>query len=88
MWYNKRVLLIFERDFTFVRDFPLDVVVVSNDAVRNLDDLKGKFDFETLVVDGSNSYFVAERLLKESKRDFKIHSVRHQGYFEEVMKRL
>lgn len=86
LWYNKRVLLIFERDFTFVHDFPLDMVVVSNDVIRKLDDLKGRLDFETLVVDGSNSFYVAERLRRESaKSDFNFHSVRHQGFFEEII---
>jgi hypothetical protein len=89
LWYNRRVLQIFEKDFTFAPDFPVNLVVVSNDAIKSLTGLKGRVDFETVVIDGSNSFYLAERLIKEQEKSgLKIHSVRHEGYFEETIEAL
>ncbi len=89
LWHNRRLLQIFEKDFEFTAEFPVDFLIISNDAIKSLRNVVGVVTFKTLIVDGSNAFYVAEKLMKESEKlNINIHSTRHQGYFEEMISSL
>lgn len=63
-----------------------DYLILSENAVRSLDDLGDKFIFKTLIIDSSNSFRTADHLLKEATdRGVAVHSVLHNGAWVAVL---
>lgn len=84
--WNGYKLLIVGKDFNFARDFIADYLIVSHNTIRDIDTLKEKFHFRHLVIDSSNSFYVADKLFTQAKnKQVSVHSVLHQGAFEIVM---
>lgn len=81
--WNDLKLLILCKEFNFVTGYKADYLIVSSDAVSDVGKLAGKVAFRYLIIDSSNSYYNAERLLRQAK-DMKlhVHSVLHHGAFE------
>ncbi len=59
-----------------------DYLIVGNNAFKSLKEIKGLISFNTLILDSSNSYWVCERIRKESGSGDSVFSVLHQGAFE------
>ncbi|OEJ99484.1 hypothetical protein BFP71_07830 [Roseivirga misakiensis] len=62
----------------------VDCLILGNNAVTNLDQLKGKIDFSKLIIDRSNSWYTDRQLtrqLDQLKKEY--HSVRQNGYYSE-----
>jgi competence protein ComEC len=76
-WRGLRILVIRSRDYTLPRNQEFDFVVISNNSVRTLPEIKcSKF-----IIDSSNSPYFAERLMKEAKGTG-VHSVARDGAFQ------
>lgn len=81
-WEEKTILLI-EAKEAILPSIHVDYLVISNDAIT-LQALQKKIIFEKLIVDSSNSFYFADKLMKEAERmDIRAHSVLHQGYFSQ-----
>ena len=58
----------------------VDYLVISHDAIKSLSEVNSIFDYQLLVIDGSNRYYLAEKLVREAQqRGVVYHSVRTQG---------
>lgn len=81
--WNDSKLLILRKDFNFAPGYRVDYLIVSDNAVRNINQISEKFDFHHLIIDGSNSYYIADKLLKQAaEKRLNVHSVLHQGAYE------
>ncbi len=57
-----------------------DFLILSNDCVANMDQLRNKFSFDQLIVDGSNSLYKSNILMEQAnKLNVKIHSTNSSG---------
>ena len=83
-WEGKTLLLIRAKD-VLIPSVRVDFLVISNNAVT-LQDIHGKIIFDKLIVDSSNSFYFADKLMKEAEqRHISAHSVLHQGYFSQQL---
>ena len=83
VWKGKSVLLIKNMAYSFPSGISVDVVIVSNDAVKDLAVLTSQIQMKYLVLDSSNSNYNATRLLSQAASGLtKVYSVLHQGAFE------
>jgi competence protein ComEC len=81
-WEGKTILLI-EAKEAVLPSIHVDFLVISNDAIT-LQAIQKKIIFEKLIVDSSNSFYFADKLIKEAEQmDIGAHSVLHQGYFSQ-----
>jgi competence protein ComEC len=83
-WHDKFILFI-TGDIPREKPFRVDYVILSGNAVRDLKKLEW-LEAEKIIIDSSNSFYLAERLLEQGKTLNKnIYSVRHQGAYEETI---
>ena len=83
VWKGKSVLLITNTAYSIPSGISVDVVIVSNDAVKDLAVLTSQIQMKYLVLDSSNSNYNATRLLSQAASGLtKVYSVLHQGAFE------
>lgn len=79
-WEGKTILIIEEKKI----DLPIlavDYVVLSNNSTP-LSVIHEKIEFETLIIDSSNSFYFAEKVkIEAALLNIPIHSVLHQGAF-------
>ncbi len=81
-WEGNTILLI-EAKEAVLPSIHVDFLVISNNAIT-LQAIQKKIIFEKLIVDSSNSFYFADKLMKEAERmDIRAHSVLHQGYFSQ-----
>jgi competence protein ComEC len=81
MWKNATVLQIYEENFSLPKGVPVSYVVLGNNAIKNLKEISS-LKFQQLILDSSNSFYFASRILKEAKHaSLNVHSVLHQGAF-------
>ncbi len=83
VWHGKRVIFIqepFEKRKDFSEKVQVDILVVSNNAVKKLEPLQSIFDFSLLVIDSSNQTHWAKKLAKEADAsNISYHAVPQQG---------
>ncbi len=61
----------------------IDHLVISHNAVKDLEQVTDKLVFESLLIDTSNKPYIAEKLIKQAaKLDLSAHSISRHGYFE------
>jgi hypothetical protein len=83
VWKGKSFLQIYESTFSAPQGVSVDYVIVSRNSVQHLDKLLGQIQMESLILDSSNSRYLATKLLEQNRTiQHKIHSVLHQGAFE------
>ncbi|HEX6227045.1 MAG TPA: hypothetical protein VFZ52_21650, partial [Chryseolinea sp.] len=84
VWKGKSFLRIYDRDFVVPDGLSVDFVIVSNNAVPDIQKLQRRIQLRQLVLDSSNSYRFATQILNQHKTSLiKIYSVLHQGAFEQ-----
>ena len=80
-WKGVLILQIHDKEFSFPSGINLDYLVLRNNAIYNLEKISF-VKFKTLILDSSNSFYFADRILKEANRaSLNVHSVLHQGAF-------
>jgi len=81
VWSGITILQINEKEFSFPEAIKLNYIVLGNNAIKNIAGISS-VKFDTLILDSSNSFYFADRILKEAKRtSMNVHSVLHQGAF-------
>lgn len=82
LWKGHKLLQVLDRNFDFAASFPVDWLIVSNNAVNDITDLKDKVNFDQLIIDSSNTLNVADELIQRVKEIHKpFHSVLHEGAY-------
>ena len=57
-----------------------DYLILCENSVNSLEEVTGLFDFENLIIDGSNSWFTTDQLISEAKQmNFCYHTTKRQG---------
>lgn len=81
-WKNSSILQITDSEFFFTKNVPVDFILISNNSVKSLDEIFDKVRFRALIMDSSNSWWVAQQLSEQAKKmDLPFHSVLHEGAF-------
>jgi competence protein ComEC len=80
-WSNMTVLQLTANTFKLPDRLEVDYLVISNNAVQYMDNFSA-VKFRYLIVDSSNSWFTATRILKDATvAGVNVHSVLHAGAF-------
>lgn len=83
IWKGKSFLQIYDPSYILPGDVKADFVIISNNAITDLQKLTEQIWMDRLILDSSNSRSLAGKLLKQTNiLEIKIHSVIHQGAFE------
>jgi competence protein ComEC len=86
VWNEKTILQIKDPAFVVPANLEFDIVVISNNAVRSIATLTPWLKAGEYVIDSSNSFRNASRLLEESySLDIKITSLLHQGAYTKTI---
>lgn len=80
-WNDKTILYLLDKDFQLPEKVEIDFLIIGNNAVRSLGAIADQIKASRIVLDSSNSFYIADRLLKESPAEGSVHSVLHQGAF-------
>ncbi|MDA0194366.1 MAG: ComEC/Rec2 family competence protein [Bacteroidetes bacterium] len=82
-WQGRKFIRLFSSDFhktSFQKKIETDYLVVSNNSVTNLEQILDRFEFNLLVLDGSNDYGNSYRIFKSAKdQGLIVHSTRLDG---------
>lgn len=80
-WNGLKILHLEERNVSVPENLQVDYVLVGGNAIYNTKSLSA-LKFEKLILDSSNSFYFAERILKDAQAEgIPIHSVQHHGAF-------
>ncbi|HKZ36510.1 MAG TPA: ComEC/Rec2 family competence protein, partial [Chryseolinea sp.] len=83
VWKGKSILRIHDKDFYFPKNLSVNYVIISNNAVKDLAEVRGQIKMEQLIFDSSNAFYLTNKLLKQTKNiQAGVYSVLHQGAFE------
>lgn len=81
VWNGLKILQITEKKFAVPENLSVDYVLIGKNAVYNTR-LLSMVKFEKLILDSSNSFYFAERILKDAETErIPVHSVQHHGAF-------
>jgi competence protein ComEC len=79
-WRRKIIVHLTHQDFLLPDDLRADWIVIGNNAVADITKLGAR---AKIILDSSNSYFYAERILAQAKKHhLDVYSVVHQGAFD------
>lgn len=83
IFHSKKFVRLSERDwqhYQFQRKLQTDYLIISNNSVKNIEDLMRLFSFDQLIIDSSNSIALAENLTNQTQElGIQIHSTRLNG---------
>ncbi|HEY9045818.1 MAG TPA: ComEC/Rec2 family competence protein [Ohtaekwangia sp.] len=80
-WQGKFILQIMGNK-SMPSHIQVDYLIISNNAVKDLAALLKQVEASEIILDSSNSYYFASKLLKQaSAQNIRIHSVWHTGAF-------
>lgn len=83
VWCGKTILQIQHEQFWVPVKLDVDYMIISNNAVKNLTEVTAKVHAKEIILDSSNSFYNADKLLSESKKlNIEIFSVLHRGAFD------
>lgn len=81
VWNGLKILQLENENFSIPKNLKVDYVLIGGNAVQNIKSLS-TLKFEKLILDSSNSFYFAERLLKDASAEgVPIYSVQHHGAF-------
>ncbi len=77
VWNDKFIVQIHDRQFKIPKGLKVDFLIISNNAVTNVEELNKQIQARNIILDSSNS-----RYKISSMTGIGVHSVPHQGAFE------
>ncbi|MBL0739930.1 ComEC/Rec2 family competence protein [Chryseolinea lacunae] len=81
VWQGKTILRIFARGFKLSPGLAVDYIMISRNAVRDLQELRAIHACQ-IILDGSNSFYTSEKLRTQAGRlKLPLHAVLHDGAF-------
>jgi len=85
-WRGKSFLQITDSDFVLPTHMPVDYLIVSHNAIRDLANVMSKVEAKQIVIDSSNKFYLADRLVKQAQQQhWPVYSVWHAGAFDRVI---
>lgn len=91
VFYGKTILHLTKSTLLkldFEESIRVDYLVLTNESVTELDELKRKVEFEELIIDKSNRKFLADRLTNQAENlNLKVHSLYRDGYYSKLWKK-
>jgi competence protein ComEC len=81
VWNELKILQLKGKEFTLPENLTVDYVLIGGNALYSTQSLR-VLKFEKLILDSSNSFYFAERLLRDARaQGIPVHSVQHHGAF-------
>ena len=81
-WDNVVMLQITDKKFNQTEKLAVDYLIVSNNAFRNLREVVEMIDARQIIIDSSNSKYVADILMRDAEQlNYPVYSVLHKGAF-------
>ncbi len=88
---GKRILCLDQKAVTRINStarIEVDWLILSENVLRDLTQLKGKISFEQLIIDPTNSWYTDRRLVNQADSlNINYHSIRQDGYFSKRWKK-
>ena len=85
VWQGKRIAFIslpFSKGSNFKERIIVDYLVISHDAVKDLEEATQLFTFTTLVIDSSNRNYTVKKLLREANQQgLDVYAVSERGAY-------
>jgi competence protein ComEC len=82
VWNQQTILQIQKASFSAPPNLTVDFVIISNTSVKSMSDLLKKVKAKAFIIDSSNSFRNADRLLKESELlNINVISLQHHGAY-------
>jgi competence protein ComEC len=81
-WHGRSILQLTANPGELQHSVHVDFLIISNNALRSIDDLPKSISYGTVIVDSSNSFRIAEKLLQQDQSKTRMHSVWQQGAFD------
>ena len=82
LWIKKP----FDPGLQLKKKLPVDIITVSQGAIRKLEQLTALFDFKELVIDPSNKKYLSEKLSNQAKQlNLKVHTIYQDGFLEKQL---
>lgn len=81
-WQDKTIAIVRKplHRIKSIQPIPVDYVIVTHNAIRELSHLNDLFSYEQLIIDGTNNRYTAEKLADEASREhIAYHSVPMEG---------
>jgi competence protein ComEC len=83
VWKGRTIVQLYNEDFRIPPNLKVDYLIISNNAIKNLSAVVSVIEAKEFIVDSSNSFYRAERLLREAEKyGIEIFSVLHHGAFD------
>jgi competence protein ComEC len=80
VWRGQSFLQITHKNFSVPEKIKVDYLIISNNAVTDLERFTDHVKAKEIILDSSNTYYIVNKLLKSPQASrLKIHSVLHQG---------
>ncbi len=80
--YGLKIGMINEPISSWPTDQKLDYLIVGNNSFQSLDQARSTINFDKLILDSSNSSYLASRIQNEN--DDVVHAVQHEGAYVEI----
>jgi competence protein ComEC len=85
-WKGRTILQITGKPVDVNSEIRFDYIIVSENAIASLGELPASLSADFIIIDTSNTFRVADRLLKSaSAGNVAVHSVWHDGAFEKTI---
>jgi competence protein ComEC len=85
-WKGITVLQLTARPEELDETIHVDYLIISQNAIRSLDEIPATILASNVILDSSNSFRLAEKLMQQNqKKNIPIHSVWHQGAFDKTI---
>jgi competence protein ComEC len=81
-WKGNTILHLDSFPKLLPENLQIDYLILSGDAVRHAEKLLLKIKAKEIILDSSNSYFVADKVLNSLTQKYHMHSVWHHGAFD------
>ena len=83
VWHGKSILRISDREFSLPSTLKVDYLILSHSAVRDLSSVSAKVSAKQIIIDSSNKFYLANRLVQQAKElNQPVYSVWHDGAFD------
>ncbi len=86
IWKGKRIVIVKGKidQYNFKEAISCEVLVISNNAIRSIEELSS-FDYKELIIDSSNNYYSGKRLSEEAQKLGKeAHFIKEKAYIKSL----
>ena len=86
VWNKQTILQIRDAEFSIPSNLTVDLVIISNGSLKSMNNLVTRVKAKEFIIDSSNSFRNAQRLLEESKSlNINVKSLQHHGAYTKMI---